>query len=288
MLLDQGFALTSRKLGAESQVLPFDGSARFALITVNYSTTRYLKLMLLTLTEQNDLTRLSRIVVVDNGSRDGGKPFCRRLASACAKVHLVENRAWLNHGRGLRSGVAGLNRVEKGLSLDNRSNVLLVCDTDVIFRNPDTLRDLARPFEIDSTVFAGELRRGLYLYPEAQASFFALRRDIYTRKDVRPFVNHGAPAYWTQRSLWQAGFTLTDFPSNHGGYILHRGRSAVAATREYRPQDAYATAPNYRPHFMGVSNGEAIWGKTEARYADILCTEAEHDLVDLLSARLCS
>jgi hypothetical protein len=262
---------------------PFDGSARFGLVTVNFSTTHYLKLMLLTLVEQHELARLSRVIVVDNDSRDGGKRFCRNLADACPNIHLIEHRHWLNHGRGLRSGVAELERVEQGLLPSQRSNVLLVCDTDIIFRNPETLEGLAHLFETEGAVFAGELRRGLYPYPEAQASFFALRRDAYGRKDVRPFVHHGAPAYWTQRSLWQAGFTLTDFPSNRGGYILHRGRSAVAASRKYRPGNPHATAPGYHPHFMGILDGHSVWAAMETRYAELLTPEAEDKLLEILA-----
>jgi len=135
-------------------------------------------------------------------------------------------------------------------------------------------------------VFAGELRRGLYPYPEAQASFFLLRRDVYARPDVLPFVHHGAPAYWTQRSLWRAGLRLADFPSNHGGYILHRGRSAVAATRTHRPWSSFATTPVYRPHYMGVPDGAAIWAATEARWAPLLAPGEERALVDQLARRL--
>jgi Glycosyl transferase family 2 len=289
MLADQGATLARWKLGGKQAApAPFDGTVRFGLITVNFSTTTYLKLMLLTLVEQRELSRISRIVLVDNDSRDGGKRFCRRLASACPKVHTVKNRFWVNHARGLRSGVAALARVEEGTPAAARSNVLLVCDTDIIFRNADTLRDLAHTLEASGAAFCGELRHGLYEYPEAQASFFALRRDAYQRPDVAPFVHHGAPAYWTQRSLWKARLPVTDFPSNRDGYILHRGRSGVAATREYRRHDAYATARNHQPHFMGVADGEAIWAAAEARHADMLIPERESALIGFLSSRLLS
>jgi len=52
------------------------------LITVNYSTTRYLKLMLLTLTEQSSFQLLTNIVLIDNNSRDGGQRFLRKIAGA--------------------------------------------------------------------------------------------------------------------------------------------------------------------------------------------------------------
>lgn len=285
-ILDQGVTWTNWKLGNRAELVPFDGTARFGLVTVNFSTTQYLKLMLLTLVEQRDLGLISRIVLVDNDSRDGGRKFCRLVADACPNVHLVENRFWTNHARGLRSGLSELARLEKEIPAEQKSNVLLACDTDIIFRNPDTLRYIANEFDNSGAAFAGELRTGLYDFPEAQASFFALRLDAYNRPDVVPFVHHGAPAYWTQRSLWRAGLPIIDFPSNEGGYILHRGRSGVSATREYHRYDAYSTAPNHQPHYMGIPGGEAIWAATESRYANILLPGQENKLVDFLSGRL--
>ena len=55
-----------------------------------------------------------------------------------------------------------------------------------------------------------------------------------------------------QESIWRAGGVVVDFPSNLGGYILHRGRAAVAASREYTPWASYATARSIAPSYMGV------------------------------------
>src|SRR5262249_58076320 len=68
--VDQAWALAQWKLERATPIAAFDGDPRFALLTVNFSTTRYLKLMFLTLTEQEALSRVRRVVVVDNRSRD--------------------------------------------------------------------------------------------------------------------------------------------------------------------------------------------------------------------------
>ena len=78
--VDQAWTMSWHKFKRKRMGPPFDGEPRFALITVNYSTTRYLKLMLLTLAEQSSLKLLKRIILVDNGSRDGGSSFLRELA----------------------------------------------------------------------------------------------------------------------------------------------------------------------------------------------------------------
>jgi len=83
-----------------------------------------------------------------------------------------------------------------------RVNLLLFCDADIIFRNGDTLFDLAQTIVGTHAAFAGELFLGRPTYPEAQASFFAVRRGCYARPDVSPSIHHSAPAYLMQRSLW--------------------------------------------------------------------------------------
>ena len=83
------------KLKRKGMGPPFDGAPRFALITVNYSTTRYLKLMLLTLAAQSSLKLLKRIILVDNGSRDGGSSFLRELAERINITSVVHNRWFL-------------------------------------------------------------------------------------------------------------------------------------------------------------------------------------------------
>jgi hypothetical protein len=60
----------------------FDTEPQVALVTVNFSTTRWLKLMLLALCEQQNFALLSRIIVVDNGSKDGCQDFLRQSQAA--------------------------------------------------------------------------------------------------------------------------------------------------------------------------------------------------------------
>jgi len=283
--VDQAWALARSKLERSASVTPFDGDPRFALLTVNFSTTRYLKLMLLTLTDQDALSRVQRIIVVDNRSRDGGLPFLRALARRVGRVHLTEHRHFLNHARGTRSCVATLDRIERAAPAVPPANLLLFCDPDVVFVNRATLRDLGDAVAEENAAFAGELRRP----PpdlDVQASFFVVRRDIYQRRDVVPIVNHGSPALWMQRSIWRAGLPVVDFPSNYGGYILHRGRSAVAAARELFPRHSYATADARHPHFMGVPDGSRTWAAIEERFAVLLRPEQEQRLVDFLAERL--
>lgn len=284
---DQAWALSWSKLHRGQSVEPFDGIPRFALVVVNFSTTRYLKLMLLTLAEQTPLELLKRIVIVDNHSQDGGAGFLRRLADQIDLISLVENRLFLNHARGMRSGFTRLHELETGLDKKCRTNIVISCDSDVVFRRKDTLTTLAKIFVDQRAALAGELRHGIFPYPEAQASFIAVRRDCYARKDIAPWVNHGSPAYWLQRSIWQAGLGVQDFPSNHEGYILHRGRAGVAAAHAFSPMSSYSSIKNNEAHYMGVPDGEKIWQGIEAHWLDLLEQEDEELLIAHLVGRFC-
>jgi len=281
---DQAVALTERRLRHPLAVEPYDGEPRLAIVTVNRDTTHYLQLMLATLAEQEHLELVERLVIVDNGSRDGGAPFLRDLAARAPRVELVENRRRRNHARGIRSGLARLDVLDRALPAVQRANLLLFVDSDVIFRNPQTLLALAATITEQDGAFAGELRH-LHEYPDAQASFFCVRRDVMTRRDVKPWVNHGSPAYWMQRSIWKAGLAVVDFPSNQGGWILHRGRSAVAAQRKWSPHGSYATATNRAAHYMGVPGGAEIWAEAETRHVSLLTPDGQEALLDLLTQR---
>lgn len=256
----------------------FDGEVRFAIITVNYSTTHWLKLLLLTLSEQQDLDRVSDIVIVDNRSRDGGRILLRKLAARVPRIVLVENDRFLSHARGMRLGIKALDR-----SASN-ANVILSVDADVIFLRSDAISTLGRIFT-DGAVLAGEMRHGLYDVPEAQASFVAVRRDVYARRDIRPWVNHGAPSYWMQKSIRQAGLPVSDFPTYREGYALHRGRAGVKAARAFWPGSSYASVANSEPHFMGVPGGKETWDAIERRWSFLTDAVASDAFVELIGER---
>ena len=276
---DQACATLYRQLSNPSSIPAFNGEARFAFVTVNFSTSRWLALSLLTLSEQNALDRIANIVIVDNGSRDGGRLLIRELANRIPRVTLIENDHFLSHARGMRVGIDKLNE------LDSRANVILSVDTDVIFLRPDTLKELTRIFE-QGAAFAGEMRQGLYDIPEAQASLIAVRRDVYARKYIAPWVNHGAPSYWMQKSIRRAGLLVHDFPSYRDGYALHRGRSGVRAAKTFQTGGSYASIANDEPHFMGNPDGETIWTTVEKRWSSLLEPYTRGALIKELTTRL--
>jgi hypothetical protein len=282
MRVDQAWARAAKRI-APPRPVPLEGEPRIALLTVNFSTTRYLKLMLLTLSEQQRLELLRRIVVVDNGSRDGGRPFLRRLDEAVAGLHLVERRRFLHHAAGARAAVRALDRVDARDPA--AANLLLFCDPDVVWRDRDALGSIADEAAAHSAAILGESRPGDASSPDIQASFLLVGRDVYARRDVAPVVHHGSPTLWLQRSVCRAGLTVVDFPSNRGGHILHRGRTGVAAAGTLHRWHQYARVANRGPHYMGVPGGEEIWLEIEAAHAALLEPSAEAELIGVLAQR---
>jgi hypothetical protein len=185
----------------------------------------------------------------------------------------------------MRTGLRTLSRAERSDPPDARANIVLFCDPDIVFRDPQTLLGLAGAVVAHDAAVVGEVR-GQGANPDIQASFLVVRRDVLARRDVRPPVNHGSPTFWLQGDVVRAGLPVVQFPSNHGGFVLHRGRSAVAATRAHAPWRSYATAPTRHAHFMGVPDGARIWEEIESRHADLLSPDAEPQLLARLAERL--
>lgn len=280
MWFDRRTAAVAKRVRPPSAVAR-SGEPRFAVITVNFSTTRFLQMMLLTLAEQDDLGLVERVVVVDNGSRDGGPAFLRALAGRVPRLLLVERRHRLHHGPAMRAGVRALDAAQGADAADT----LLFVDADVVFLRPDALTALADALAGHDASLVGEVRPGDPRGPDIQASLFAVRRDVYARHDVAPLVHDGSPARRMQESVVAAGLTVVDLPTNRGGLTLHRGRAGVAAAARYRPRHAYATASQQEAHFMGVADGEATWSAVEARLAPLLDGDPTR-LVEVLAERL--
>lgn len=282
MAADRSVAVMRKRAGPAPVSVPFDGDPRLALVTVNFSTTRYLKLLLLTLAEQAQLGLVHRIVVVDNASRDGGAGLLDRLAARVERLHVVHRHRWLGHGPGMRAGVRALDRIDGQAT--RPANLLLFTDTDVVLRSPDALAAIVGS-AVSGAALVGEVRTGVNSEPDIQASFFAVRRDVFARRDVPPPVHDGSPTYRLQRAIFDAGLPVVDLPTNHGGLILHRGRAGVEAASRFRPRHHYAGVANDEPHFMGVPGGAAIWNQVEDLHVPLLAADAEGQLLDHLAAR---
>ena len=271
------------RLGGTAAVEAFDGEPRVALLSVSFNTRELTKLMLLSLADQAFAKELQQVVLVDNRSSDGSQALLEPLAQRSGILY-ASNPGSTSHGVGLRYAIDCLERAESGLPASRQANVFLIVDTDIIFLRPDTLTLGLEAMRSTDAGLLGELQFDLG-EPYAHPCCLFVRRDAYHDARVWPFVDHGAPALWLQRSLRCAGRRIGDFPLRSENHIVHRGRGSIAGVNRLGIQHAYATVRD-TAHFHGNPNGPALWQAAEARHAAHLGEANDAAAIDYISAAL--
>lgn len=266
----------SKKLSCE----PYDGMPRVSLVTVSFNTLDHVKLMLLTLADTLGKQDLKRIVIVDNGSTDGSREFLARLGAPVAVVH---NDGRSTHARGLRVGISYIERKEKEVAADQRTNVYLIVDPDIIFLREDWFEAMTNRI-LAEVAIVGELQYDVG-EPYAHPSCLMLRRDCYQDSAIWPFVDHGAPALWLQQSLRKAGYAIFDFPVRSENYVLHVGRGSIAGIKRSVPTSPYATVCD-DAHFHGNQRGDALLREARQRFQNLLAGGGEEGAVKYINAAL--
>lgn len=271
------------RLRASSIGVPFDGEPRVALLSVSFNTHELTKLMLLTLAERAWAPRLQRVVIADNRSSDDSPQFLKALGDSGA-ILFVTNPGATSHGVGLRFAIEQLEAFESKLPPGERSNVWLVADTDIIFERDDTLDLVKAELRRDHAALVGEMQFDLG-EPYAHPCCFWLRSDAYHDERVWPFVDHGAPALWLQRSLRGAGWKVLDFPARSENHIVHRGRGTIAGINQLALRHAYAHVQD-AAHFHGNPDGKLLWQQAEARHSSRLGSTNDAAAVAFIAAGL--
>lgn len=260
----------------------YDGEPRVALVTVSFNTKELTKLMLLTMAEQPWAKDLRRLVVVDNASQDGSFDLLRRLRSEHTAV--LQNPGSTSHGVGLRYALDWLEQAERALPEKQRCNLYWIVDSDIIFLRTDSLPVLCGEMTRTDASLLGELQFDLG-EPYAHPCCLLVRRDAYRNPAVLPFVDHGAPALWLERSLRRAGLRIRDFPVRRHEHIVHRGRGSIAAVNRLGLVHAYATVRD-TAHFHGNPAGSTRWQEAEQRHASRLGDDNDAAAIDYIASRL--
>jgi len=285
--LDQAAVRAAQPLRRRLPPSSFDGDARISVLTVSYNTLRLTKLMLLTLAESWCFPGLKYVVIVDNGSKDGSAQFLRRLAVGCKCVRLVEHRWPSSHASGLRCGMQFIGNLETALPENERTNLCLIVDSDVIFLATDLFRRMVETLVGSDAGLVGEVQWDVgeaYVHP----CCMLLRRACYEDDRVFPFINHGAPALWLERSMKKAGMKIANFPVLSESLVVHRGRGTVDALPRFAPLSSYGSGRYYGAHFHGNKNGRQLWMHTESRFEFLLSPDHERDAIEFIGAHLSS
>lgn len=224
------------------------------VITVSYNTRELTALLLWSLRRILAWEPLE-VVVVDNGSRDGSAELLTRV-SAAGGCRLIANAGNAMHGPALNQAMSFLAASGPGLP-----RWVWVLDSDVVVSRPGALSQAVERAEEAGAAIAGESWRDPGRETDRFLAYSLLIDPARIwRESIEPFADGGDPAFDLLRSAQAEGETLTEFPFARDGYVIHRGRSSLAAVwksnESAHPSYDWAR-DHHEPHFGLVAGAVA-------------------------------
>lgn len=219
-----------------------------SVVTVTHNTLELTGLLLASLLRVAG-PRLRRIVVVDNGSTDGGRDLAEAAARA-GLVHAVLNDANLYHGPALDQGIWHLGAL--AAAGEDTGDWVWLLDSDCVLVDPGTL-DRVTGLDVDlvgETIWnpwQRQFRLGLYS--------LLFRPATVWRSPTVPFAEAGDPATGFELSCRRAGLAACSFPFTARGHLVHRGQGTLAGV--FRSEDTANkyfewASDNHDPHYQGA------------------------------------
>ena len=188
-----------------------------AVVAVNYETRELISHLVFSLYRILGGDQFSRLVVVDNASRDGSREQLQTLHDA-GLLHLIANTRQRYHGPALNQALSWLARH------DPREYVW-VLDSDVIVLRRDALSGALGAIR-------GNALAGQKLPDHVPLSCLLLDPRLVWQRGIPPFHDDGAPSEALQREVVRRGLGIADFPFGTGTYALHLGGATLDAIAE--------------------------------------------------------
>jgi glycosyltransferase involved in cell wall biosynthesis len=229
---------------------PGPSGDRVAVVTVSYNTRELTALLLWSLRQILQWPCLD-VVVVDNGSDDGSAELLADAEKGGVCVLLANHRN-RHHGPALTQGISWLAARSGSLP-----NWIWVLDSDVVVSRPDAVSAAVAAADGHSAALVGESHWDRWHKVDRFESYSLLfRPDQVWRPGVQPFVEGGDPSFDLIGSLTQLGIRTTEFPFTADNYLIHRGRSSLAAVVDSEdsshPHYNWAVE-HHHPHFGGIA-----------------------------------
>lgn len=224
-----------------------------AVVTVSYNTHELSAFLLWSLWRILRWPALE-VVVVDNGSQDGSVQLL-----ADAEHHelcvLVANDANRGHGPALNQGISWLAS-RPGWP----PSWIWVLDSDVVVVRPDALLGALGAAADAQAAIVGEPQWDRWHHVERFETYSLLLDPAQIwRQGVEPFTDGGDPSFELLHSAAALGLRAAPFPFTAEGYLIHRGRSSLAAViavgDSSHPLYHWATE-HHEPHFANVAGAD--------------------------------
>ena len=203
------------------------------------------------------------MVIVDNGSTDGSGEFLQALAEA-GLCELIRNQQNNQHGPALSQAVSYLAQKQQRPT-SNRPWVWLL-DSDCVIARADAAKQAIAAAAKAQAKLLGESYWNPW-HKRYQFAGFSLLFDpaVVWQQAIGPIPNGGDPIGEFEQACREQDVPGLSFPFTEDVYLIHRGRSTLAAVRERQetsnPHFEWAQT-HYQPHFQKVPSAPA-------RYAEL-------------------
>ncbi len=203
---------------------------------------------------------LRGVVVVDNGSADGSVDLLQAVAAA-GLCKLIANPRNIHHGPALSQAVSHLAQAQQSQSTPRPWLWLL--DSDCVIARADVATRAVTAAVEANAALVGEAFWNRWNAQNQFAGFSLLLDPARVwRAEVGPIPDGGDPIGEFEKSCVAQGVPRLSFPFTQDGYLIHRGRSTLAAVRERaeRSNPLYEWAQtHHEAHFQEAPDAEASY-----------------------------